>query len=58
MRLKDKCSNCYFGDKCYCDNVCDDYSPIETTEDTEYLIECRRFEFLDEWNEYQSEYSD
>lgn len=55
-----KCSNCYFGDKCRSLHVCDDYSPINelTDDEVDEIIEARRHEFLDDWNQYIEECSD
>ena len=55
-----KCSNCYFGDKCRISHACDNYSPINDLTDREVdeMIDAKRLEFMDEWNQYIEEYSD
>lgn len=55
-----KCSNCYFGDKCRSSHTCDNYSPINDLTDREVdeMIDAKRREFMDEWNQYIEEYSD
>lgn len=56
--MRDKCKNCYFGDKCHCVDGCDDYAPITAEDDTDWLIERGRQEFMNEWYTYANEYSD
>lgn len=55
-----RCSNCYFGDKCRSLYACEYYSPVGelTDEDVDEIIEVGHQEFLDEWNHYIEEYSD
>lgn len=48
-------SNCYFGDKCQCNSVCEDYTPLgEESEyfEVEEFIEQQRVGFREEWEEY------
>lgn len=52
------CSNCLYGDQCGSFNICDYFSPMDDADDIEAVIENGRQEFLDEWNEYISEYND
>lgn len=55
-----QCNNCYYHDVCDGSELCDDYYPIgeEAEEaDIEELIEKRREEFQEEWNEYISEFN-
>lgn len=60
LKTEKKCSNCYFGDKCWCLDFCDDYYPIDdlTDEEIDEMIEAGRREFLGEWKQYIEEYSD
>lgn len=56
-----KCSNCYFGDKCGCGEICDDYAPLIdelTDEEVSKMVEIGRVAFYDAWIEYISEYED
>ena len=57
--MNNRCSNCYFGDKCRSLYACDDYSPIGelTDEDVDEIIETKRQEFLRDWNKYIEENS-
>lgn len=53
-----KCSNCYYFDLCGSGSVCDYYYPIGEDAENEAideLIEKKRYEFYDEWNEYISD---
>lgn len=55
------CKDCYYSNVCAMDEVCAEFAPItEEGIDAEVdeLIECRRAEFIAEWNEYISEYQD
>lgn len=45
-----QCENCYFGDKCYSEEPCPNYSPILT--DIQTVISNRQKEFYKEWMEY------
>ena len=54
------CDSCYFGSVCSDDNICKDYTPLgEQSEDEVIydLIEQRRSEFYNEWNQYISEWN-
>lgn len=51
--MNKKCTNCYFGDKCACESICSDYSPIEDNSDFDYaLVEHNRTEFYKDWTGY------
>lgn len=58
--MRDRCSNCYFGDKCHKRHGCEYYSPMNELLDvsTSYLIRTGRKEFMEEWQEYIKEYED
>jgi len=57
--VRDKCANCYFGDKCRTYGGCDDYAPLELTdEDVAEEDERRRAAFEAGWLRYATEYSD
>lgn len=57
--MNNRCSNCYFGDKCRSLYACDDCSLIDelTDEDVDEIIETKRQEFLRDWNKYIEEHS-
>ncbi|MBP5462535.1 MAG: hypothetical protein J6Y20_10450 [Lachnospiraceae bacterium] len=57
--MSKSCLNCYFGDKCYCEQVCEFYCPIgEEAEDEAVceFVEQSRAEFYEAWFEYIEEY--
>lgn len=58
MSMNKQCSDCYFGNKCRNFYACEDYAPINPDEDTDEIIENGRKEFMEEWFQYISEYSD
>lgn len=58
---KKRCRDCYYGNVCPSKKTCADFSPI--TEEGEEavldeIIETRRNEFREAWNEYINEYID
>lgn len=56
--MNKQCSDCYFGNKCRSFYACEDYAPINPDEDADEIIENGRKEFMEEWFQYISEYSD
>jgi hypothetical protein len=54
---KVSCANCIWYDGCRnTEKVCDNYSPIEQTdEDIEIIIEENRKEFYEKWQDYITE---
>ena len=56
---KKHCSNCYYGDKCDCSEVCKDYTPVDELiidEEVDEIIEANRTRFRAEWFKYIENY--
>lgn len=57
--MKDNlCEGCYYNDKCDYFQKCDDYTPCDSISEAEYtdaIIEVRRYEYYEAWNEYITE---
>lgn len=50
-----KCVNCYYGDLCQCDEVCEDYTPVNEQsidEEIDNMVEKNRIAFRAEWFRY------
>lgn len=57
-KRKNKCNNCYFGDRCYSSHKCNDYSPIiEEDDDNEFNKDDYKA-FARWYLKYVSEYND
>lgn len=47
-----RCVNCYYGDLCQCDEVCEDYTPVNERsidEEIDNMVEKNRIAFRAEW---------
>lgn len=54
-----KCNDCFYFDVCSKSDMCDDFSPITTSDEDEYIeavIEEGRSEYREAWNEYIKDY--
>lgn len=52
---KKYCANCYFGNTCPSDKICDGYIPLDEdfiNDDIDDVIEQKRVEFHKEWRKY------
>lgn len=50
-----KCKDCFFCDRCYADEACEDYTPLNDDMNIDEMIELRRTDFHKEWFQYIEE---
>lgn len=64
-KINRSCRNCLWGDKCIdmefkeyrlADIPCDDYWEIDEDAEIEHIIEMKRAEYMEQWDEYSKEW--
>lgn len=64
-KINRSCRNCLWGDKCrdmefkayrLADIPCEDYWGIDEDAEIEHIIEMKRAEYMEEWDEYSKEW--
>lgn len=59
--MSKSCKNCFYYDKCRSREICEDYTPLEddmSDAEIEEIIEAKRAEFREEWQQYIEENAD